>query len=370
MNRILVIEDNGALREEIANVLRLQGFDVATAGDGSAGLAEILRRRPDLVVCDVMMPGLDGFELLRAIRSETEIDTLPVLILTGRDDRESMRYGMELGADDYLMKPFKVADLLRAIDALFAKHARAARRAEQTLDHLRAHIADALPHELGTPLACIMGYAEMLADPRLAVAPPDVTALARQILGAGQRLNRMSENALLYVQLELLRHGRGDVRREDATPTLLDEIVARHARALADAHGRARDLALELAAAPVAVNVTYVEKIVGELVDNAFRFSTAGTPVSIAVTCEGASGVLRVCDAGPGMSAEQIAAVGGFVQFPSAPEQTGLGLGLCIAQRAAALWGGTLAIASDRASGTTITVTLPAADPTAAHAHS
>jgi DNA-binding response OmpR family regulator len=179
MKRILVIEDNDALRDEVVDVLRLQGFEVDGAENGRAGLERIVRRPPDLVVCDVMMPDLDGFQVLEAIRAYVETDTLPVLILTGREDRESMRRGMELGADDYLMKPFKIGDLLRAIDALFVKHARAQRRSEQSLDQLREHIAEALPHELRTPLACIMGYAEMLADPKHAVAPPDVTALAQ-----------------------------------------------------------------------------------------------------------------------------------------------------------------------------------------------
>jgi two-component system, sensor histidine kinase and response regulator len=304
------------------------------------------------------------------VRAYVETDTLPVLILTGREDRESMRHGMELGADDYLMKPFKIGDLLRAIDALFVKNARARRRSEQTLDQLREHIAEALPHELRTPLACIMGYAEMLADPKHAATPPDVAELAHQILGAGQRLNRMSENALLYVQLELLRQGHGDVRGEGvAADTSLDEVVAAHARAVAHAHGRTRDLVLELAAAPVVVNRTYVEKIVGELVDNAFKFSLPGTPVRVTAAREGRASVLRVFDAGPGMSPEQIAAVGGFVQFGSALEHSGLGLGLCIAQRAATLWGGSLAIASDRG-GTTITVTLPAPELADARPHS
>jgi signal transduction histidine kinase len=207
-----------------------------------------------------------------------------------------------------------------------------------------------------------MGYAEMLADSSSTVPPHDVASLAQQILGAGQRLNRMSENALLYIQLELLRHGRGNMAAQGVrTPTRLSDVVSVEARAKASAYGRDADLVLELKEASTSVNRAYVEKIVDELVDNAFKFSPPRTQVRVSVATEGASAILRVSDAGPGMSEEQIAGIGGFVQFErSVREQQGLGLGLSIAKGVANLWGGTMSVDSTLGAGTTVTVSLPA----------
>jgi signal transduction histidine kinase len=360
--RILVIDDNDALLEEVANILELNGFVVDTAGNGRAALDHVRARRPDLIICDLTMPELDGYATLQAVRAQPETATLPFLVLTGREDRQDMRHGMELGADDYITKPFKVEELLRAVTAAFEKHARFERKAEQDLDHLREHVALALPHELRTPLSCIMGYAEMLADVGSEAAVPDVASLAQQIIGASQRLNRISENALLFVQLELLGGGRESVKltREAASMTQLDAVVSAQARLKAAGHRRDSDLVLELADVVVAVSGTYVAKIVDELVDNACTFSAPGSPIRVSVAREGASGVLRVTDAGCGMSSEQIAAIGGFVQFErSVREQQGLGLGLSIATRIATVWGGSLAIESIVGTGTTVIVSLP-----------
>ena len=361
MKRILVIEDNDSLREEISVVLEIEGYAVATAENGRIGLERIKEVRPDLVICDLMMPEMDGFETLKAIRADPEIEALPVIILTAREERQDMRRGMELGADDYIMKPFKIGDLLRGVTAAFEKHARVERQSEAKLEQLREHVAQVLPHELRTPLALIMGYAEMLADSKAAVPQQDVASLAQQILGAGQRLNRMSENALLYIQLELLRNGRGDVATQGIrTPTRVNEVVSVHARAKAAAYGRDADLVLDLRESSTSVNRAYVEKIVDELVDNALKFSPPHTQVRISTASEGASAILRVSDAGQGMTADQIAGIGGFVQFErSVREQQGLGLGLSIVKGVATIWGGAMTIESTVGAGTAVTVSLP-----------
>jgi signal transduction histidine kinase len=369
MKRILLIDDHEELRAEMANVLELEGFTVDQAANGRLGLARINAQRPDIVICDLVMPDMDGYETLQAIRGDADLETLPFLMLTARDEREQMRHGMEMGADDYITKPFKVGDLLRAVHAAVDKIARLERHAQAKLEHLREQVATTLPHELRTPLACIMGYAEMLAEAEGSGQAHDVTALAEQILGAGQRLHRISENALLFLQLEMLGRGRGDVRA-DARPirTSLSEIVVRHARSVAAAHSRAQDLVLDLGDATVAVYAAYVAKIVDELVDNAFKFSPAGTPVRVSTSMDGARVALHVSDAGSGMAEEQVAAIGGFVQFErSVREQQGVGLGLSIASRVAQVWGGALSIASAPGSGTIVTVRLPPGEATAAH---
>jgi len=129
MKRILLIEDNHSLREEILNVLELEGYEVVTAENGRIGLERLAESVPDLVVCDLMMPDMDGYETIQAIRGNPAMQTLPVILLTARDDDMCKNKGMDVGADDYVTKPFKIPDLLRAIEAIAKKRARKERLA-------------------------------------------------------------------------------------------------------------------------------------------------------------------------------------------------------------------------------------------------
>jgi DNA-binding response OmpR family regulator len=129
MKRILLIEDNHSLREEIINVLELEGFEVVTAENGRIGLERLKDGLPDIVICDLMMPDMDGYETIQAIRANPATQMLPVILLTARDDDTCRTRGMDVGADDYVTKPFKIPDLLRALEAIAKKRQRKERLA-------------------------------------------------------------------------------------------------------------------------------------------------------------------------------------------------------------------------------------------------
>ncbi|MCX8025358.1 MAG: response regulator, partial [Thermanaerothrix sp.] len=113
--KILIVEDETTLQEALAYNLRRQGYDVELAGDGQAALNVARRIRPDLIILDIMLPGMDGFEVCRILRQEM---TTPVLMLTARDDEIDRVVGLEVGADDYLTKPFSMRELLARVKAL------------------------------------------------------------------------------------------------------------------------------------------------------------------------------------------------------------------------------------------------------------
>jgi DNA-binding response OmpR family regulator len=112
------------LREEILNVLELEGFEVRTAENGRVGLERLKEEIPDIVLCDLMMPDMDGYETLQAIRSNPATSTLPVILLTARDDEQCKTRGAELGADDYVTKPFRIPELLGVVQGIAKKLAR------------------------------------------------------------------------------------------------------------------------------------------------------------------------------------------------------------------------------------------------------
>ena len=119
--RILIIEDSVDIRENTAELLELSGFTVETASDGLEGVRLARSWNPDLVICDIMMPNLDGFGVLQVFSSQTELSSIPFIFLTAKTDRADMRKGMEMGADDYLTKPFQEVELLKAIEARLKK---------------------------------------------------------------------------------------------------------------------------------------------------------------------------------------------------------------------------------------------------------
>jgi CRP-like cAMP-binding protein/CheY-like chemotaxis protein len=116
MKTILLIEDNDAIRENTAEILELTGYTVLTAENGKIGVEKALATRPDLVICDIMMPVLDGYGVLHIFNKNPQLAGIPFIFLTAKTERTDFRKGMELGADDYLTKPFDESELLSAIE--------------------------------------------------------------------------------------------------------------------------------------------------------------------------------------------------------------------------------------------------------------
>ena len=119
--KILIIEDNIDIRENTAELLELSGYQVETASDGIEGVRLAKSSLPDVVICDIMMPNLDGFGVLHVFSNHPELARIPFIFLTAKTDRADMRKGMEMGADDYLTKPFQEVELLKAIESRLKK---------------------------------------------------------------------------------------------------------------------------------------------------------------------------------------------------------------------------------------------------------
>ena len=115
MRHVLVIDDNDELRDAVAGVLNLSGFNVIDARDAETAIDLVKHQRPDLIICDVRMPGMDGYSLLGEIRNHSETASIPVILMTGSASKEDYRRGMVNGADDYLFKPFTPEELVEAV---------------------------------------------------------------------------------------------------------------------------------------------------------------------------------------------------------------------------------------------------------------
>jgi DNA-binding response OmpR family regulator len=143
MKRILLIEDNPDVRETTTEILELAGYHVITAPNGRAGVEQAQKEKPDLIICDIMMPDLDGYGVLLILNKSNETSGIPFIFLTAKTEKSDIRKGMVLGADDYLTKPFDDTDLLNAIEARLQKFAMRQKSYESTPVGLETFIEDA-----------------------------------------------------------------------------------------------------------------------------------------------------------------------------------------------------------------------------------
>jgi K+-sensing histidine kinase KdpD len=363
MKKILVIDDAEFILEGTAALLRFEGYDVLTAPNGKVGVETALAETPDLVLCDVSMPELDGYGVLDAIRSTDAVSTLPFIFLTARAEKADMRIGMEKGADDYLVKPFTRDELVAAIEAQWQKHSRIEQHYKEKADVMSKNVTYALPHEFRTVLNEVIGSASYLKTVSTDISPTDIEDVSNDILNSSRRLLKITENFLVYAQIEALTSDNEARRRlrefkTDEPGAMLFDVAA----FVAQKYERSADLLKDIQADNITLEISgqNFHKIVEELLDNSFKFSTARTPVSIKSRIDAGKMITSFTDEGRGMPLEQIENVGAYKQFERlVHEQQGVGLGLVIAKRLVELHDGEFKIESAEEKGTTITFSLP-----------
>jgi two-component system, sensor histidine kinase and response regulator len=362
MVKILVIEDEQSLSNSILEILIMDGFEAEAAENGLVGLQRAKQDPPDLILCDVEMPELSGHEVLSSLRQDPATAMVPFLFLTALSERPDLRYGMELGADDYISKPFRADELRRAIATQLDKKNHREQDAEGRLERLRSSITQALPLELSTPLSKVMGTVKLLIAEQGTIQPEESLTLLQSIQGSVERLNRQIENFLLYAQLELLINDPQSLQflREQQPGTSARLVIGSTVHKTALRANRVSDLELDLDNAVIPVADSDLQKMTEELLDNAIKFSTSGTSIQIKSRQVDQDFILCITDHGQGMTAKQIADGGAYMQFDrKLLDCQGTGLGLAIVGQLAKLYGGRMVVESVPNLMTSITVYFP-----------
>ncbi|MEY3298626.1 MAG: Alkaline phosphatase synthesis transcriptional regulatory protein PhoP [Cyanobacteriota bacterium] len=362
MKKILVIEDDLQIQDNIYDILSLEDFYTVTASDGAEGLMLAREEHPDLIICDIMMPRMNGYEVLSALRQDEETAAIPFIFLTAKAEREDLRQGMILEADDYLTKPFVPEDLRQAIVARLARQERQDQQTQRQVDKLRDTISYALPYELNTPLVGIINGAHLLRTGYSSMDGAEIEELLDAIETSGNKLYALVQNFITYADLELATANPETVKklRQRTLPILTAEIIKATAIQKAKEVHREADLQLELQEAYVKISDWRLKKAVQEVVDNAFKFSPAGNPVKVISRVQESQFHIFVIDQGRGMNAEQVSTIGAYMQFQrQLYERPGNGLGLAIAKLTTVLYDGELAIESFIGQQTTVRMTLP-----------
>ncbi len=367
MTKILVIEDEESVRENILEILGYEGFEVLGAANGREGVEAAEKFLPDLIVCDIAMPEMDGYSVLLAVRQMASLAAVPFIFLTARTDRSFMRHGMELGADDYLTKPFSSAELLAAIEARLERHEVTARAIEGSVEEAKRRLVQMIAHELRTPLVSIEMALDIISRQVGQLEPHQLLELLDYIGRGSNRLHHVVEQMVLITQLEadLLT---ANVLREQGMPVHVSELLIaavslgkRFAPRSPDAVARIEERDEDLT---VWGDINALKHALAELIANALSFSPAGGEVVVSAWRSGRQAVITVTDHGPGIPPQQLAhALREFYQIDrDRQEQQGMGMGLPLARRLIEVHGGALDIQSVVGRGTQVTVELPLAE--------
>ena len=360
--RILVVDDNADMRGYLCRLLG-ERWQVETAPDGAAALEHIQQRAPDLIIADVMMPVIDGFGLLRAIRTSEATAKLPVMLLSARAGEEASTEGLRAGADDYVIKPFTARELMARVESrlvqarLHAAERHALKAAEQA-NQARDVFFTMLSHELRTPLMAVLSWTAMLKGNRL---DPGEAAHALDLIERNARVQRRLVDDLL----DISRIVTDRLRIEPRPITCLAQMISVVVDSFQPA-ALAKNLTVETEIEPGAGAVNgdseRLQQVVWNLLSNAIRYTPAGGRIQVRYARRGDQVELMVRDSGQGIAPEALPHL--FERYwqghDSERRSQGLGLGLAIAHRIIELHKGEIIATSDgEGRGATFTVLLP-----------
>ena len=206
VSKILVIEDERNVRENIVELLEAESFEVFSAKDGFEGIFLAQVHSPELILCDVNMPELDGYGVLNTLRKDPEIAITPFIFLTAKAASEEIRQGMNLGADDYLTKPFSRQELLATIKARLSKQKIHAQNTDILLNNIGESLSYSISEKIFNPLDEILAASEIFVQDANSIESSDIKKLGDHIQSNSKFLKRAILNIFMYLNMELMFH--------------------------------------------------------------------------------------------------------------------------------------------------------------------
>ncbi|MET0283669.1 MAG: ATP-binding protein [Polyangiales bacterium] len=367
-SRILLVDDNADLRTYVAGLLGQAFTHVETASNGQEALTRIAEHAPDLVLSDVMMPVMDGFALVRALRADEKLRSIPIILLSARAGDESTSEGLASGADDYLVKPFTARELMARVRVLLEmSRVRAQVWSERgQVEVLRRSLAvrdefiSVSSHELRTPLTALRIQIEsLLRWSQKGTLEPGDTRVADKLALSLRQVGRLT--TLVQSLLDASRASLGALPL-NVTELDLAELV-RDASARVQAEAQAVGSRIDVRAESVrgSWDGPRLQQVLEDLLENAIKYAP-GTVIDVELERVGERARLRVRDRGMGIPEDaRVRVFERFERAVSTEHYGGFGLGLYMARTLVEAHGGSIAAERTEGGGTTIAVELPLA---------
>jgi signal transduction histidine kinase len=364
-DRILVVEDDAAVLSGVRDTLELAGYQVTVSASAIEALAQLERSSPDLILCDVMMPRMNGYELYEAVRARPELTEVPFIFLTAKGTKKDIRRGKELGVDDYLVKPFDENDLLVAIRNKLHRRAELEQSRQRQMAELKQNILTTLTHEFRTPLTHITTYLEVLQQQNPSLQADEFRSYMDVIYGGAERLQRLVRDFIFLAEIQAGETKQAFESRAEVSPELVSLIYTASQRFAATAQARQISIEVCLPTTPlpdIRLDREYLGEAINRLVENALKFSPPGRgPVILRAGAQEEWVEVAVEDHGVGIKPAHLQSI--FQLFYQSQrhmrEQQGIGSGLTIAQELVRLHGGRLRVKSELGQGSTFTIELP-----------
>jgi two-component system, sensor histidine kinase and response regulator len=336
MKKILIIEDSDDVRENLIDLLEINNFNVISADNGESGYRLATTETPDLIIADIMMPKMDGLELLKLLRDNNLTSAIPFIFLTAKSATIDRRAGMNMGADDYITKPFQAEDVLTAVKIRLEKKD----LQEKKFEKVYRSISGNIPHELRTPLVSIIGFTNIMLEEMYDLERRELVDMLLKVKYSSLRLHKTIEKFIVFSESEVLinnkiEHASLLTKKTEIHAFLLDHIIS--------AKMKIEDLELPVNLTSSFGNVLIAEEhfciMFGELVENAIKFSYPNKPIEISSADDDSTYTLKVKNFGRGMTEDEIKTTAPFLQHNrQIHEQQGNGLGLMIVKRLAGFY--------------------------------
>ncbi len=358
---IVLADDNADMREYVCGLLSRR-FSVRTASDGEEALEMIRRDPPDLVLTDVMMPRLDGFGLLRAIRADELTRELPVILLSARAGEESKIEGLEASADDYLVKPFSARELVARVSAQIAvSKIRCQTRTElREADRRKDEFLATLAHELRNPLAPIRQATRIASMPGVTEA---------QLRWSNDIIRRQTQHMAMLLDdlldISRITLGKLELRKAPVELAAVIDTAIETARPLIDSRRHTLSVEVPNRTVSVVIDALRVSQVIANLLTNAAKYTDTGGRIRLRAYQQNGDLVISVGDTGLGIAAEKLSTV--FEMFsqiksPIDRSEGGLGIGLALVKGLVQLHGGSVvAHSAGLGQGSEFTIRLPVA---------
>jgi signal transduction histidine kinase len=367
---ILIVDDNPNNLQILGKVLSEKNYRVEFATSGKQAFEWIADRKFDLILLDINMPEMDGFEVCSKIRSDVNMPYMPIIFLSAETERESILKGFELGGQDYVTKPFDSRELLVRIDTQLALRETLAKleiekEKAQSADHLKSAFLATMSHELRTPLNSIIGFSGVLLKEKQG---PLNTEQKKQ-LGIVQNSARHLLSLINDV-LDISKIEAGQLKlsfQKFNIKDIIDKVIDT-CQPMAEKKSLKLSVEIENEAEEIVSDPLRVQQILLNLVNNAIKFTEAGK-VNITSRSERDSVIIDVTDTGIGIEKDKIGLLfRPFIQIDSgtARKYEGTGLGLSICKKLTDMLNGKIEVNSVPWKGSTFSVTLPrSSDPVA-----
>jgi signal transduction histidine kinase len=365
-SRILIVDDDPVSLELLRNQLMLGEYSVRCARGGVAGLAAAFKDTPDLVLSDVMMPDIDGFELVHQLKANEATRAVPVVLVTSLNARAERLRGLAAGADDFLTRPVDTSELEARVRSLLRSKCRYDRleilnvKLEQAL-RARDEFLSVASHELRTPVAGVKAAAQLLLrlQNRGTLNAENFKHSLQELERSANRLAQLTEDLL---DVTCLQDGRLPLRPTNVDLSdLVSRTVERYRTQLPPTH--ALDLRLPDAGCALVADPCRIEQIVTNLLENAVKYSPTGGTVRVAVRNQADGCLVEISDRGIGLplgASELIFEPFGRARNSTARRMPGLGLGLYICRQIAEAHAGRIwADSPGENQGTTMSLWLP-----------